>query len=517
MRVVTAAEMREIDRVAVEEYGIPGVVLMENAGRKVVEVVCRQLNNNVKGKAVTVFVGKGNNGGDGLVVARHLLNMGADVRVLMVADPGELTGDAGLNLAIWEKMGQRVYPIHQPNGINLVKVSLMSTDLIVDAMYGTGFRGTVNEKIGRVIQLINASGIPVVAVDIPSGLEADTGKIAGPCIKATVTVTFGLPKLGMVLEAGGGVIGSMEVVDISLPKQLLYDEKIKRWLLDAGLVKKRLPRRKPDAHKGDFGRVMVLAGSTGMEGAAVLTATACLRAGAGLVTLAVPEKIHHTVAGLVPEVMTLPLPSVEGALSVKSLDTILEKLENVDVLAVGPGLSRHGETVQLVHQLLPQVKIPMVLDADGLNALAEDKTVLESIGAPAVLTPHPGEMARILGLSIKEVQNNRVPLVQQCAESWGCTVLLKGARTLIAAPEGELYINPTGNSGMATAGSGDVLTGIIAGLAAQGMDITSAAASGAYLHGLAGDRASEHLGSHGLLAGEIINYLPQSIKEVATY
>ena len=514
MQVVTAAEMRAIDQLAIEEYGIPGIVLMENAGLKVVDAVCRQLGGYVRGKAITIFAGKGNNGGDGLVAARHLFNMGADVRLMMVAEPDGLTGDAGVNLTIWHKMQQKIYPVYQPNGINMVKVSLMSTDLIVDAIYGTGFKGMVNEKVSRIIELINDSQVPVIAVDIPSGLEADTGKIPGACVKATATITFGLPKLGLVLEQGAGVTGALEVVDISLPSSLLSDKSLKRYLLDADTVSSWLPRRKTGTHKGDFGRVLVVAGSVGMAGAAILTATACLRTGAGLVTLAVPGQIHDAVTAKVPEIMTLPLPHKDGVLSGNALDDILEKLKNVDVLAIGPGLSQNRETTELVQRLLPQVKIPLVLDADGLNALAGDTTILKDITAPMILTPHPGEMARLLGVSTSEVQQQRLALALQQAKSWNLTVLLKGARTLVAAPDGTLYINSTGNPGMATAGSGDVLTGIIAGLIAQGLEITPAAAAGAYLHGMAGDRGSVDLGTYGLLAGDILNYLPQCIKDI---
>ncbi|WP_031515933.1 bifunctional ADP-dependent NAD(P)H-hydrate dehydratase/NAD(P)H-hydrate epimerase [Desulfofalx alkaliphila] len=515
MRVVTAAEMRDIDRTAIEQYGIPGVVLMENAGIKVVEAVCEQLGGCVKGRVVTIFVGKGNNGGDGLVVARHLLNKGADVRVLMVADPEQLVGDAALNLNIWHKMGQKVYPVHQPNGINMVKVSLMSTDLVVDAMYGTGFRGAVSEKIGRIIDLINASGLPVIAVDIPSGLEADTGQIKGPCIRANVTVTFGLPKLGMVLEAGVAVTGEMVVADISLPKPLLAGRKMN--LLQRNRVRQWIPRRRLAAHKGNFGRVLVVAGSVGMGGAALLTATACLRSGAGLVTLAMPEQLHDGIVGAAPEVMTLPLPQENGVLTAKALGALVDKLKFMDVLAVGPGLTRRDEAVDLVHQLLPHVNIPVVIDADGLNAVAKDLAVLERVAGPVVLTPHPGEMARLLGVTVDEVQQNRISLTRQCAEKWACTVLLKGARTLVATPQGEIYINPTGNPGMATAGSGDVLTGVIAALMAQGLPPAEAAAAGAYLHGMAGDYGALQLGMTGLTAGDILENLPRCIKEVEDY
>lgn len=509
MRVVTAAEMGNIDKLAVEKYGIPSIVLMENAGIKVVEAVCRQLGGNVRGKAVTIFVGKGNNGGDGLVAARHLLNMGADVRVLMVADPAELKGDALTNLTIWQNLGQRVYPVHQPNGINLVKVSLLSTDLIIDAIFGTGFKGTVGEKFARIIELINNSGLPVVAVDIPSGLGADTGIAHGSVVKATTTVTFGLPKLGLVMEGGAAVSGDLHVVDIGLPRQLLSDQGIKRHLLDDDLIKKWLPKRKPTGHKGDFGRVLVVAGSRGMVGAALLTATAVLKSGAGLVTLALPESLYSAVMGLVPEIMMLPLPEQQGAIAAEAGEIILEKLKQMDVLAIGPGLSQQPATVSMVQRLLPQVTIPTVVDADALNSLAKAEQIIEQINAPLVLTPHGGEMSRLVGKPVAEVMANRLSLVQQQAKAWGCTILLKGARTLVAEADGTLYINPTGNNGMATAGSGDVLTGLIAGLIAQGLDVGKAAAAGAYLHGKAGDLGSAQVGCRSLLAGDILQYLPQ--------
>lgn len=514
MRVATAKEMKEIDRRAMDEYGIPGIVLMENAGIKVVEAIKQHFGGRVQGKTVTVFVGKGNNGGDGLVIARHLYNNGADVRLMIIDEPEKLTGDAAVNLTIWQNLKQKVYRVDQPNGINLVKVSLMTTDLIIDAMYGTGFRGQVSERVGRIIELINSSNLPVISVDIPSGLEADTGKIGGICVKATLTVTFGLPKIGMLLEQGAEVCGELVVADISLPNALLQSSSNKKMLLDTEVVRPWLPRRGAATHKGDCGRVLIVAGSRGMSGAGILAATACLRSGAGLVTLAVPEDVHSTVSGRVPEMMTLPLPANDGTLSVDALPLILEKLQKVDVLAIGPGLSQQANVQEMLRRLLPKVNKPMVIDADALNALAGSTEILRQLTAPAVLTPHPGEMSRLLGISLAEVQEQRLPLTVNSADEWGCTVLLKGARTLIAAPGGVLYINPTGNPGMATAGSGDVLTGIIAGFIAQGMQADQAAAAGAYIHGLAGDYAGKHLGYCGLTAGDIINYLPQSIMRV---
>ncbi|MCL0049687.1 NAD(P)H-hydrate dehydratase [Peptococcaceae bacterium] len=512
--------MRKIDRITIDEYGIPGVVLMENAGRKVAEIVCTELGGCVCGKVIAVFVGKGNNGGDGLVAARHLLNRGADVRIFLLANPDEIKGDAAINFAIFKKMSKNIYHVYQQNGVNIVKVSLLNTDLIIDAIYGTGFRGKVNEKVSRIIQLINDSNVPVVSVDIPSGLEADTGRLSNICVKADTTVTFGLPKLGLVIEKGLDVVGKLKVVDISIPKALLNSVDLNKHILDSDMIRSWIPKRKLDAHKGNFGRVLIVAGSKGMTGAALLTAKACLRAGAGLVTLAVPEQIHSIVSAKAPEIMTYPLLGTEeGTVSEGALQEILDKVDNdkIDVLAVGPGLSLNDETITLVTGLLKKIKIPLILDADGLNALAENPEILKDSTAPIVITPHPGEMARLLGASTAEVQQKRLDITMRYAKEWGVTLLLKGARTLIASPDGMLYINSTGNPGMATAGSGDVLAGIITGFVAQGLSMHHAAAAGAYLHGMAGDKGSAELGQNALMAGDVLNYLPVCMKEVLGY
>ncbi|AQS60136.1 bifunctional ADP-dependent NAD(P)H-hydrate dehydratase/NAD(P)H-hydrate epimerase [Desulforamulus ferrireducens] len=514
MRVVTAAEMKEIDLQASEVYGVPSIVLMENAGIRVVEVI-ESIVSEVKDKVITILVGKGNNGGDGLVVARHLLNRGAQVKLLLLADPEEFRGDARVNLNIWQKLGQPFYQVNQLNGINIVKVALLNTHLVVDAIYGTGFRGTVNERVGRVIELINASNLPVVAVDIPSGLEADTGQASGPCIKASHTVTFGLPKLGLVVEPGATLAGRLSVVDISLPKILTESKDIKRQLLTKELVASWFKPRSSTGHKGTYGHVLVVAGSRGMVGAARMTAQGALRAGAGLVTLAVPQKLQPVVAATLDEAMTIGLPETEqGALAQTAREEILEACRRADVLALGPGLGRQPETVELVKSLLPELEIPVVLDADALNALAGATPILADLKVPAVITPHPGEMGRLLGIPVDQVQNERLKIACEAAQEWQVVTLLKGARTLIAVPGGELYINPTGNPGMASGGSGDVLTGVLAGLMAQGLAPGRAAAAAAFLHGLAGDLAAEKLGELSMLAGDILSYLPEAIKNV---
>ncbi|BAF58838.1 predicted Carbohydrate kinase [Pelotomaculum thermopropionicum SI] len=514
MRVVTAGEMKALDKAAIEEYGISGLVLMENAGRQVAEVV-RQVLGEVRGRVITVFIGKGNNGGDGLVAARHLLNMGAEVKVMALADTAEITGDALVNLEIWQKMGQRVYSLRHGDGINIVRLALMNTDLIVDAIYGTGFKGRVAEKAGRIIEVLNGSGKPVVAVDIPSGLEADTGRVNGPCLRAAHTVTFGLPKLGLLLEPGAGYAGRLHVADISIPAGLVSKAAPRRYVITAGLVREWLPSRPLESHKGDYGRVLVVAGSRGMTGAACLAGEAALRAGAGLVTVAVPETLHDIMEVKLTEVMTAPLPDTGGgALSREAGQRILAMLERADVLAIGPGLSTSSEVAAVVRELLPQVKVPCVIDADGLNVLAGAGDILRKIQAPAVITPHPGEMARLLGTTVQEVQRDRLAAALKASAAWNVTVLLKGARTIVASPDGAVYINPTGNPGMATGGSGDVLTGTVAALVAQGLEPEKAAAAGAYMHGLAGDLAAAEKGMMSLVAGDILAALPASAKKV---
>ena len=514
MRIVTADEMKALDRAAIEDYGISGLVLMENAGRQVVDLIHRVLGE-VRGRVVTIFTGKGNNGGDGYVIARHLLNMGAEVKVLSLVNTGEVTGDAAVNLEIWRKIGQKVYIVFQGDGINIVRLALMNTDFIVDAIYGTGFKGKMPEKTGRIIELLNSSGKPIVAVDIPSGLEADTGRINGPCINAHYTVTFGLPKLGLFLEPGTDFAGEITVADISLPGVLVEKTAPQRHLITEENVKMWLPRRPSPAHKGTFGRVLVVAGSKGMTGAASLTGEAALRSGAGLVTVAVPETIHNIMEEKMTEVMTAPLPDTgKGSLSREALQHILSLLENMDVLAIGPGLSQAPEVITLVRELIPLLKIPCVLDADALNALAGDAGILKKLQAPAVITPHPGEMARLMGVSPKAIQEDRIENALKAAAAWNVVTLLKGSRTVVAAPDGTVYINPTGNPGMATGGSGDVLTGIIAALIAQGLKPVRAAAAGAYLHGLAGDLAAKEKGMMGLIAGDILSALPAASKKL---
>ena len=514
MRVVTAEEMKTLDQSAIQEYGVPGAVLMENAGRQVVEVI-REIMGDVRGRIITVFVGKGNNGGDGFVIARHLLNLGAEVKLLAVTDLTDSTGDAAVNQTIWQRMEQKIYTLQHGDGINIVRLVLMNTDLIVDAIFGTGFRGEMPEKVGRLVEVLNSSGKPIVSVDIPSGLEADTGKTHGPCIQASHTVTFALPKLGLILEPGADYTGELHIADISIPSLLIERKAPPRYLITGEMVNSWLPARPSAAHKGSFGRVLVVAGSRGMTGAASLAGEAAVKTGAGLVTVAVPESLHDIMETKLTEAMTIPLPdSGKGYLSRDACQSILALLDNMDILAFGPGLSAVPEVVAVVKELLPSIRVPVVIDADALNALAGEADMLRKVQAPVVITPHPGEMARLLDISTKEIQSDRLTVTGKAATVWNVVALLKGARTVVAAPDGSIYINPTGNPGMATGGSGDVLTGMVAALLAQGMSPAHAAASGAYLHGMAGDMAVIKTGMPGLTASDILGHIPRAIMSV---
>jgi len=540
MRLVTAQEMGAMDQKASKEYGIPSVVLMENAGLKVADLISAQLDN-MDHRTILIIAGKGNNGGDGFVVARHLFNRGAEVQVFLAAEAEQIKGDALVNLNIWRKMGQKVFQILKNNDINLFRLALMKADLVVDALYGTGFTGSVRDQIISIIEAINASGKPVVAIDIPSGLEADTGRANGPCIIAKHTITFALPKLGLVLPTAQKYVGVLHLADISIPAAVTAggtDDNSKiaspgkkgnngssesenesvgdfRYLITEKMVREWWPRRIGDEHKGNFGRVLVIAGSRGMSGAAVMAAQAAARSGAGLVTLGVPAGIHDIAETKLTEVMTFPLPQTNlGTLSIDALEEILNRAGNSDVLVLGPGLGTGEDTAELVKEILLNMKIPCVLDADGLNVLAGKTELFKAVKTDLVLTPHPGEMARLTGRTIEQIQNDRLGVTTTKAALWGSIVVLKGAGTVVAGPDHTLFINNTGNPGMAAGGSGDVLTGIIGGFLAQGMPALHAAAAGVYLHGLAGDAAVMEKGMAGLIASDLLEHLPAVLKTV---
>lgn len=511
--LVTAGEMRTLDQTAINEYGIPGMVLMENAGLAVVDVIKDHFSGKLKGTRILILVGKGNNGGDGLVVARHLSNAGCDVKVFLLCKPEELQGDAAANWQIVRRMKIRYQLILTERDLNLVKVGLIYTELVVDAIFGTGFKGTVQGTIAKLMEIVNEAKKPVVAVDLPSGAEADTGCVRGACIKATYTVTFGLPKIGLVLEPAARQVGQMVVGDISMPQELIRKQNFSRFLLDTTWSREQIPVRPVDSHKGNYGHVLVVGGSSGMTGAVALTAMAAVRSGAGLVTAAVPVGCHQIIEIKVTEAMSKPLSETgDGGIALSALG-VLEKAAAGKVTVLGPGLSRHKETQDLVRAFVANLPGPIVLDADALFALADCQELLKRSKHPVVITPHPGEMGHLLGISAADVQAHRVEIVEQVAREWNVVAVLKGTKTLVATPEGRLFINPTGNPGMATGGSGDVLAGIIGSLLAQGVSAGEAAALGVFLHGLAGDRAADLKSRTGLAAGDLVTCLPDIFKE----
>ena len=511
MKVVTAQEMRQIDQQTIEQIGIPGAVLMEHAGSAVVRVLHAHFPECQR---IGIVVGKGNNGGDGLVVARQLAHAGQPIQIFLVSPPESFAGDALTNLQIAQKLALPITPILSDGELKGLESQLASSDLIVDSIFGTGLRGGVDGFIGDIIACINRSGKPVIAIDLPSGLSADTGIAEGACIQANRTVTMGLPKRGNLIHPGAALTGKLDIVDIGFPSIVIDKQNIPVNWTQPSDAARILPPRPTHSHKGTYGRVFVAAASTGMTGAAALTSVGALRAGAGLVTLGTPKSLNPILEVKLTEVMTLPLPeTAEGSLALEAKIDIIEAIERTkSVLAIGPGLSQHPETVSLVHSVIRESDTPTVIDADGINALARSTDILSSLSPQTVLTPHPGEMARLLGGTIETLERDRIGLAQRFAQDHNVTLVLKGAPTVIAREDGEVWINSTGNAGMATGGMGDVLTGLIAGLMAQKISAFDAALLGVYLHGLAADLVAKEIGLHGLMAGDVLNNVPKAIK-----
>jgi len=507
IKLLTAEQMRRCDRAAIEDYGIPDVVLMENAGTQVVEAM-HEFLDGIPGR-VTVCCGKGNNGGDGLVVARHLHNQGVDVRVVLFAGADELEGSPATNLGIVEALGLELVEIPDADAWERRRPALGAPDCVVDALFGTGIEGALRGHYGDVVRAVADAGVPVVAVDLPSGLETDSGEVPGPAVRADLTVTLAAPKLCHVLPPAESLCGALVVADIGIPERVLRGVDDAVSLLSPIYAALLVPPRSPDSHKGTYGRVLIVAGSPGTTGAASLTALGALRGGAGLVTVATPHSVYPVVASQLTEALVHPVSAGEDeGLASAAVDEIRELASGVDVLALGPGLGTAPETVDAIRALLRDAAVPAVVDADGLNALAGALDVLEDAPAPRILTPHPGEMARLMETDTGSIQGDRLGHARTLASDTGATVVLKGHRSVIAAPQGDVALNPTGNPGMASGGAGDVLTGLVAALLGQSLDPVSAAHLGVFAHGLAGDIASEAVGEIALVAGDLVDHLP---------
>jgi ADP-dependent NAD(P)H-hydrate dehydratase / NAD(P)H-hydrate epimerase len=516
MKVATAELMRRLDRRAIAEFGIPGLVLMENAARGTVNALFRFFPD-LANRAVGIFAGRGNNGGDALAVARYLVNRGIPCRIFLLAAPEEVKGDAGVNLEILRRMGTPIQIILNLEELDRQKDSIAGQDLLIDGILGTGLKGRVDGFFKGTITFLNSLKKPVVAIDIPSGLDADSGQILGVCIQARITVTFGLAKRGLFVQPGAQAAGELVLVDISLPRTAVEGERIPDHLVEGADFLSCLSPRNPDAHKGSFGHLFILAGSPGKTGAAALVSQSALRVGTGLVTLGVPESLNPILEEKLTEVMTEPLPETkEKTLSLRSQKRIFNLSSRKTALAIGPGLSLNPETLRLVRQVVGKSNLPAVIDADGLSALTGKVDILRKKKAERILTPHPGEMARLLGISVEAVQKDRIEAARKFARNYGVILVLKGSRSLVAAPGGDVFINPTGNPGMATGGMGDVLTGMIAGFLAQGILPLEAAKLGVYLHGLSGDYAAFRRGERGMAASDLIDHAPIILNALAS-
>lgn len=499
MKLVTSDQMRRIDGITIRERGIPGAVLMERAGK----AVARETMERFEPDSVAVVTGKGNNAGDGFIAARELHRHGIRTALFMLGTADELRGDA---LDAYQSVPEAVEQTPGPTPLEL-RERLCRYDLVIDAIFGTGIKGPLREPWAGAVEAINACRMNVVAVDIPSGLPGEHAEQVGPHVRAGLTVTIGLPKIGMMLEPGIQATGAVVVADIGFPPDLLADDAITVNLLTHDEVRRMLPARRPSGHKGTFGRVMILAGSEGMTGSAILAARAAARSGVGLVFSAYPRPLGQFVEGQLVEPVKIPLDGQEGWFTEEQAEAAVEAAGRMQAVAVGPGLGTRPTTAAFMEDVINKVEAPLLIDADGLNLIAAHGLDLSRRPGPTILTPHPGEAARLMGRPIDEIERDRLGAALELASTRGAVVVLKGAQTVIADPAGQRYLNPTGNSGLAKGGSGDVLTGLIAGLSAQGCPVLDAARIGVYLHGMAADLAAGGIGVRALIPSDVIDYL----------
>jgi ADP-dependent NAD(P)H-hydrate dehydratase / NAD(P)H-hydrate epimerase len=523
MKIVTAAEMREIDRVTSERFGVPSLTLMENAGTAVARLVVTEYP---EARRIAVICGKGNNGGDGFVAARKLHELGKDVRLVLLSEPSDLRGDAA---EMFTRVPVKPIVVRSAEELREAPAGpALEADLLVDAILGTGVRPPVTGLYAAAIAVVNANPASVVAVDVPSGADADTpGEQVGPMVRADAIATFTAPRpahvLGRLIDpfprrarrAGAKATAATIIAPIGSPLEAIVSSSQLNLTTPADIAPLIGPRP-ADGNKGLYGHVLVVGGSLGKAGAAAMAGMAALRVGAGLSTVATARSALGTVAGFHPELMTEALPETEsGCISSRAQTTVSALVGGKTVLAIGPGISRHPESAELVRELVRNCSLPIILDADGLNAFEGRAAELPGQGRTLVLTPHPGEMARLVGSTVAEVQKDRLGVARKFAREHNVLLVLKGHRTLVAHPDGEVWVNPTGNPGMATGGTGDVLTGMLAGLLAQNQPrVLSSIFAAVYLHGLAGDIACESTGEHSLVATDLIRALPEAFRRL---
>ena len=506
MKVVTVEEIRMLDKIASEKYGVNPVLLMENAGHAVYYVIYKEYG--VKDKTFLVFSGGGNNGGDGFVVTRKLYSMGADVIQVILGRREKYRDEARMNLDIIERFP--VKKVYREEVIDKLDELLDWADIIIDGIFGTGLSRPVEGIYKDIIEAINKSGKTVVSIDIPSGVNADTGEVMGVAVKADVTITFGLPKIGLFLYPGASYVGKLYVCYISYPVDVYTrDAKIKTELN----TPVEIPPRYEDTHKGSYGKALFISGSANYLGAPYFSAMSFLKAGGGLSYLATAKSVAPFIAVKGSEIVFIPLKETEtGSIALENLDFLLDFSKKIDFVVIGPGLSLNEETQELVRKFVENVEKPVLIDGDGLTAISKETSILKKRRHPTILTPHPGEMSRLTGLSISDIKKDKINILRKYCKEFNSIIVLKGAHSLIGYPDGRIYINLSGNPGMATAGSGDVLTGTIAALYGLGLSIDDAVRIGVFIHGLAGDLAAQKLGMDGVTAGEILNMLPEAMR-----
>ncbi len=514
MYLVTADEMQEMDKKTINSFGLPGRVLMENAGRGAFKTFLKEFGD-LSNKKIGIMAGRGNNGGDGFVIARYLFEKEIKTTVYLLSKKQNVQGDAEANLILLDKLGVPVIEIFEKELFLDHQRSMKHNDIWIDAILGTGLNSDVRGYFKEIIEFINSRNKPVFAVDIPSGLHSDFGQPCGTCIRADATSTFAFAKIGHMIHPGIDYTGNLDVVDIGIPNQIIEQINPRQKLLKEKTISGYFKQRSPEAHKGSTGHVLVIAGLMGKTGAAALSAMSAMRAGAGLVTLGIPESINSIIEPMMVEAMTCPLPeTMDHCLGESSFKKIQSLLTGKKAIAIGPGIGTNDSTQKLLLKIIAESNIPIIIDADGLNCLVGCIDIFKKIDSPVILTPHPGEMARLIDLTPGQVQKNRINCARNFAENFNVHIVLKGARTIIAHPDGQIFINSTGNPGMASGGMGDVLTGLISGFLAQNFTPESASHAGVYLHGAVADMLAETKGPFGYLASDVMNGIPVEIKNI---
>ena len=506
MKISTVSEMHQLDKNAMEKYAIPGIILMENAGEAAYYVILNEFG--VKNRRFVVFCGSGHNGGDGLVVARKIHSTGGIVSIFCLSSPEKFDETVKFHYEM-VKRAEIPFTILEEDNLDVAEAAIDEADAIVDAILGTGIKRNVEGKYRDVIDMINESGKVVFSIDIPSGVNGNTGEIMGTAVYADYTITYGLPKIGNILYPGFDLCGKLYVTHISFPPQNYNTPDIKMETI------RFLPLdiRESDTHKGSYGKVLFISGAKSYYGAPFFSAMSFLKAGGGLAYLATPESVAPFIASKGSEIVLVPLKETsEGTISTENLEYLVEFSRKVDMVVLGPGVSLNAETQELVRKITTLINKPLLIDGDGLTAISSDPEILKSRNHPTILTPHAGEMARLTGLSVEEILKDRVNVLRNFATEYGTITILKGAHSLIGYPDGNIIVNLSGNPGMATAGSGDVLTGTIAAMfTAHGFDIEHAVSMGVFFHGLAGDIAAAEIGEDGVVAGDILRFLPEAL------